>query len=187
MTIPKGTQMVYITFSAEITAQSSEKFINILIECIKSGVKDVYLLLFSAGGAVPNTVGLYNLLRGLPLKLTTHNIGNVDSAANILYLAGSPRYASETARFMLHNLSLSFNTGCTFKSEDMRDNLNRILSDHGRFLAIVCDRTGIVPDECEAMFSQADALTARHALDRGFADDIREPRIPEGSIIFHIG
>ena len=39
-------------------------------------------------------VAIYTTLRALPLDLTTHNIGNVDSIGNIIFLAGARRYAS---------------------------------------------------------------------------------------------
>jgi ATP-dependent protease ClpP protease subunit len=48
-------------------------------------------MLSSPGGHVMLGMNLYNVLRALPIKLTTHNVGNVDSIGNAVFLAGNPR------------------------------------------------------------------------------------------------
>ena len=46
-----------------------------------------------------NGMNLYNFLRGLPIRLTTHNVGNVDSIGNAVFLAGEHRYACPHSPF----------------------------------------------------------------------------------------
>jgi ATP-dependent protease ClpP protease subunit len=43
-----------------------------------------------------NGLNIYNVLIGLPFELITHNVGNVDSIGNAIFLAGSKRYACHT-------------------------------------------------------------------------------------------
>jgi hypothetical protein len=43
----------------------------------------------------------------VPFKLVTHNVGNVGSAANVLFLAGERRFACPQAVFFLHPSSAS--------------------------------------------------------------------------------
>ncbi|HZM04690.1 MAG TPA: hypothetical protein VFC44_16915 [Candidatus Saccharimonadales bacterium] len=54
---------------------------------VSSGTKEIQILFSSGGGAVDEAFALYTFLRALPLKLTMHAIGNVDSSA----LNGVPR------------------------------------------------------------------------------------------------
>ena len=49
-----------------------------MANCATQGVKTVYLALSTPGGDVAQGITLYNLLRGMPFKLITHNVGNVD-------------------------------------------------------------------------------------------------------------
>ena len=64
----------------------------------------VYLLLSSEVGSVMHGINLYNVLRALPVKLVTHNVGNVDSIGNAIFLAGEERYACQHSTFMFHGV-----------------------------------------------------------------------------------
>ncbi len=41
---------------------------------------------------------------GVPYKLITHNVGNVDSIGNVIFLAAEERYACSTSTFMFHGV-----------------------------------------------------------------------------------
>src|SRR4051812_47194508 len=81
--------VVYLTFTAEINASTSESLISTLANLANNDdVEEVNLLMSSPGGSVMYGITLYNVLRALPFKLITHNVGNVDSSANTVFLAG---------------------------------------------------------------------------------------------------
>src|SRR5213593_78082 len=90
---PVVPQIVYVIFSAEITPQTTEGLLAVMANCATQGVKEVYLSLSTPGGDVTQGMTLYNVLRGMPFALTTHNAGNVDSIGNAVFLAGTKRYA----------------------------------------------------------------------------------------------
>ena len=52
---------------------------------------------------------LYNYLQALQggLKVTMHNIGNIDSIANVIFLSGGQRFASPNASFHFHGVSMN--------------------------------------------------------------------------------
>ena len=54
-----------------------------------------------------NGMNLYNVLRGLPRDLTIHNVGNVGSIGNAIFLAGSKRYACAHSTFMFHGVGFN--------------------------------------------------------------------------------
>jgi ATP-dependent protease ClpP protease subunit len=83
--------VVYVSFSAEIIPHTTESLIAAISNLVNQGVKHVYLMLSSPGGHVMLGMNLYNVLRALPIKLTTHNVGNVDSIGNAVFSAGNPR------------------------------------------------------------------------------------------------
>jgi hypothetical protein len=81
-TVPLAPQIVYVSFSAEINANTTESLIAVMANCANLGVKEVYLMLSTPGGIVMNGLNLYNIMRAMPFKLITHNVGNVDSIGN---------------------------------------------------------------------------------------------------------
>lgn len=75
MNAPVSQPLVCITFSAEINPSTTESLIAVMTQQANAGVQEVYLLLSTPGGSVMNGLNLYNVLRGMPFKLTTHNVG----------------------------------------------------------------------------------------------------------------
>ena len=49
-------------------------------------------------------------LRSLGIPLVSHNMGNVESSAVLLYLAADTRFAAPYSRFLLHNFHWTFST-----------------------------------------------------------------------------
>src|SRR3954463_10442402 len=72
-------ETVYISFSAEIIPNTTEALLSVCAQQANNRVKRVYLLLSTPGGQVMNGLNIYNMLRGMPFELITHNVGNVDS------------------------------------------------------------------------------------------------------------
>src|SRR5437773_7862504 len=101
---PPPPQRVYLVFSLNITPQTVTKLLSECAAWANQGTKEIYLLLAPLGGNVPAGIAAYNALRALPVKLITHNIGNVDSIANILFLAGQERLAVPHSTFMFHGV-----------------------------------------------------------------------------------
>ena len=72
--IPKGAPVVYVSFSAQIDANTTESLIAVAASCAVANVKKVYLALSTPGGSVMNGVNIYNVLKAMPFELTTHNV-----------------------------------------------------------------------------------------------------------------
>ena len=128
MNIPQGAPLVYVSFSAEINVNTTESLISIMANCANSQVQKVYLLLSTGGGQVMEGMNLYNVLKGMPFELTTHNVGNVDSIGNVIFLAGSKRYATPNATFMFHGVGFNVSQGqrldsMSLKGKDSKKNI----------------------------------------------------------------
>jgi len=68
----------------------------------------------SLGGSVITGITAYNFLKHLPFTITTHNLGEVSSAAILLYLAGNTRTAESFSKFMIHPISLGVNSSLSY-------------------------------------------------------------------------
>lgn len=95
----------YLGFNSVIDRKPAEQLVWLVSDAHKNGFKSVNLLLSSTGGMLDQTHYLCNLLDAMPLEIVTYNVGNIMSAANLLFLCGDRRYAVEGAVFFFHQSS----------------------------------------------------------------------------------
>lgn len=181
MEIPVGCPLVYVSFSAEINPSTTENLIAVMANCANLKVQKVCLLLSTPGGTVMNGLNLYNVLKGMPFELSTHNVGNVDSIGNAIFLAGSKRYACARATFMFHGVGFNITTNDRFEEKDLRERLDNILNDQKRIGAIIADRTKISEGEVAELFRQAQTKDVNYAVTNGIINEIREVNIASGT------
>lgn len=186
MQIPLNAPIVYISFSAEINPSTTESLIAVMSDCINKGVLKVYLLLSTPGGRVMNGLNIYNFLCGVPFELVTHNVGNVDSIGNAIFLAGKKRYATYNATFMFHGVGFDINQKERFEEKNLRERLNSILSDQKRIGAIFCKHTRISVEESNRLFRNAQTKDVKFAIDKGIIDEVRDIQIPAGTPIISL-
>ena len=122
-------------------------------------------------------ITLYNFLRGVPFNLIVHNIGNVDSIGNAIFLAGAQRYACLHSTFMFHGVGCDRPSG-RFEEKPLREMLGGIESDQRRIGSVIAERTNLSNDEIQGLFREAQTKTAEFARERGIVHDIREFSLP---------
>jgi len=64
----------------------------------------------STGGDPSYSISAYNLLKPLPITITTYNVNQVESAAVHLYCLGSHRYAHPRSIFTIHSVKWSLSS-----------------------------------------------------------------------------
>lgn len=69
---------------------------------------ELKIYISSKGGDTVAGFTAYNFLKSLPVKVTTHNLSNVESIANVIFMAGEERSANGISRFLLHPLLWGF-------------------------------------------------------------------------------
>lgn len=65
-------EIVYVSFSAEVSPHTTESLLAVMANCVNQKVKTIYLLLSTPGGSVMNGLNIYNVLVGMPFELITH-------------------------------------------------------------------------------------------------------------------
>ncbi len=173
--------VTYVSFSAEINPTTSESLIAAMANCANKGVQEVYLMLSTPGGSVMNGMNLYNVLRGMPFKLTTHNVGDVNSVGNVIFLAGSTRYASPHSTFMFHGVGFTAGAAQRLEEKELRGRLNGVLSDQKRIGAIIAEHTKLNSKQIAGLFRQTQTKDAAYAVACGIVHEIRDVQIPAGS------
>lgn len=186
MDIPKNAPLVYVTFSAEINVNTTESLIATIAGLANLQVKKVYLLLSTPGGNVREGLNLYNVLKGMPFELSIHNVGNVDSIGNAVFLAGSKRYATSNATFMFHGVGFGVAQNDRLEEKGLRERLDGLLSDQRRIGNIISQNTKLSETEVADLFREAQTKDAGYAIDKGIVHEIRDVQIPTGCPIISL-
>lgn len=178
---PAAPPRVYVTFTAEIVPATTEALIASLSDLVNKRVRDIYLMFSTPGGSVMHGMTLYNYLRSLPVDLTIHNIGNVDSIGNAIFLAGRKRYACPNATFMFHGVGIDMPNATRLEEKFLKERLDAIRSDQNRIGSIIAERTKLPPENVKGLFFEAQTKDATFAAGCGIIDEIRDVQIPAGS------
>jgi ATP-dependent Clp protease protease subunit len=175
--------VVYISFSAEINPHTTESLIAALANCANQGVPEVRLLLSTPGGTVMNGMNLYNALRAMPFKLVTHNVGNVDSIGNAIFLAGEQRFACPHSTFMFHGVGFGVPQDTHFEEKVLRERLDGLLADQKRIADIIEECTNLDAEQIKPLFLEAQTKDATYAVGTGIVHEIKDVEIPAGAPI----
>jgi ATP-dependent protease ClpP protease subunit len=116
----------------------------------------------------------------MPFKLVTHNVGNVDSIGNVVFLAGEERYACPSATFMFHGVHSGPMEGERPNVNTIQEKLDGLLNDQNRICTVIVSRTKITARELDRLFRQGQTKDAGFALAKGIIDEIREVKISPG-------
>jgi ATP-dependent protease ClpP protease subunit len=172
---------VYVSFSADITPQTTETLIAVLGEQVNKGVTEVYLMFSTAGGSVMHGFNLYNVMRALPLKLITHNVGSVNSIGNVTFLAGQERYACPQSTFMFHGVGFDTVPGLRLEEKFLRERLDAMKQEQRRIESIIVNNTNLHAWQVRNFFREARTKDADYALSVGIVHQIKDVQIPAGS------
>jgi ATP-dependent Clp protease protease subunit len=178
--------VAYVTFSAEIGVNTTESLIATMSNLVKQNFDEVVLLMSTPGGTVMNGVNLYNVLRAMPFKLTTHNVGNIDSIGNTVFLAGETRYACPHSTFMFHGVGIDAGQGVRLQEKILRERLASVTADQKRIGSILSERSNLTSEQIESLFLESQTKDAAYAVGCGIVHEVRDVQIPRGAPIFSL-
>lgn len=175
--------MIYVKFSSLINPQTSQNLTNFLSDQVNKGQKEFYFLISSVGGSVKDGIDLYNFIRALPVKIIMHNIGIIDSIANVIFLASDERYSNSASSFLFHGVGFDITQPQRFEEKELREKLVIIERDQKSIASIISERTKLKENEIIEMFFRAKTKNPEEAKEVGIIQDIKLANIPEGSQI----
>lgn len=175
---------VYVGYSGLIDANAATKIAGTFNALMIKGHRRFYFCLNSLGGYVNDGIAIYNHLRGLPIELVTHNIGNCHSIAVTVFLAGNERLTSKHAMFLVHPTTFSRADGQNWERLDGL--LKGALADEERVDDVLRDRCTLPQDVMTGRRNRDTYLSPQHAVEYGIAHGISEFSLPRGKEIFQI-
>lgn len=183
-TPPRPVQ--YIVFTADVQAIQAAKLRNALAQASNAGY-DIYLIISSGGGNVFEGLSLASFMKTLPVQITTHNIGQTDSIANVIFAAGTRRYANTHASFLFHGVSMHYEKIDLIESQ-IQEQYLQVKRLRENIAEAFASYTGLsLADAQTLMVSGATILGAQEALSKTIIHEVRDATIPPGSQLVAIG
>ncbi|MDR3415851.1 MAG: ATP-dependent Clp protease proteolytic subunit [Nevskia sp.] len=179
-----GAKIAYVGFSGTIDSAAATNIAKTLNVAVNDKYDGVYLLLSSVGGYVADAVYIYNHIRSLPISVTTHNTGIVASAANCIFVGGSPRFASRNSTFMIHPVTMGQPSSMAW--QPLQATLDAALANEKLIDGILRERTKIAEDVLSARTLRDIYISAEDAVKCGIIDDVHDFTLPPGHQIFQI-
>ncbi len=177
----------YIVFTADIQKEQIAKLRTAITEAVNSGVTEIYLAFSSGGGNVIEGLSIAAFMRSLSIDVVTHNIGQTDSVANVVFAAGKKRYANSHASFMFHGITLPINQNLTeHQLLEVYENVKRLRDAISTAFSLY---TGIPLNEVSAWMARngGTILSTADSLSKTIIHEIRDFNIPQGTQVVSIG
>ncbi|NHQ88080.1 hypothetical protein HA050_18395 [Iodobacter sp. HSC-16F04] len=81
------------------------------LSALKEGATELVILISSDGGNTDQGFAAYHFLRSLSIPVTMHCIGNIESMAVVMFLAGTKRLIVPHGKVKVHPMNWSFTAG----------------------------------------------------------------------------
>lgn len=156
-----------------IDAQTMANLANMVDQYIKSGITDLTLNISSPGGDVGAAISIYEYLKGRPLNITTHNFGTVDSAAVIIFAAGSKRLCSPLGRFVLHEPAVSIGRPVDFSIDQIGEFSARLKQESDAMATVISEITTKPFSVARGWLRDRVVWNAKVAVDNGLAHEVK--------------
>jgi ATP-dependent Clp protease protease subunit len=177
-------QEAWFTLSGDVNSDMVHRVFEAVANMTEEGIDTAHVLVQSNGGYVSDGLCLYNFMASSPINFITYNAGAVASIAVILFMAGTRRYASETARFMIHKSHATASPGS--RPDALNIIVEGLRADDARTEAILRKNVELTPEQW-GIHQYGDLhLNARDAKAAGLVDDVVDFAPPKGARLRNI-
>jgi len=138
-----------------------------------SDIERLKIIISSPGGDIDAAIRIYSYLKALSIEVETIALSQIDSAANIIYVAGNKRIAIKGCRFFLHEGT--FTTGAqTTTLHNHEESLTIFKELMKRHISIIAKESGQTEKEIKKLLQDSTILTAEKAKSLGLVHEILE-------------
>jgi len=178
----KGVAMTLHTihFMKPINGESLNGLQNVCLSALNNGASRIRIYISSSGGSTDVGFTAYNFIRSLPVPVDMHCIGNIESIAVVLFLAGEQRLTVKDAKFKIHPLHWGFNAG-TVDHDRLKEYSESLDFDANLYASIFEERTNGAETPInvrEHLMGKALIIDSATALINGLATAVEPASIP---------
>lgn len=170
-----------INYVALITDRSVQQLFVTVQNKLRENTDRFIILISSPGGMVRAGIAAYNYLKGVPAEVITHNYGQTDSIAVVLFCAGSKRYCSPNARFLVHGIGFDAQPNQRFDERLLGERLEGLKNDRETISKIISENSRRSLEEVEQDMFRGVVWNPQEAIDYGLVHEIKEPLFEKGA------
>jgi ATP-dependent Clp protease protease subunit len=174
--------LVYLTFFAAIRPETARSLLEVAGQCANAGVEEVHLLMGTPGGGVEAGLMVYNVLKGMPFNLVTHNTGHVASIGVAIYLAGDERLTSSHSTFLLHGVSQHADDQ-PHGAKWYREQHDSLIASETQINAVLAERTSLTAKQLAKFSETEQTKDEKEAVKDGIAHRIEDVVIPDEAFV----
>lgn len=177
--------VIYFVYHDEISLEKSKIVMELCSQAIMQfSPKTIYFQISSGGGSVDSAITLYNFLKSLPCEIIMHNIGSIDSAANVVFMAGDKCYAAAHTSFLFHGVTYGF--GGNVSKSQITEGLSIVEIAETKIAGILAKHSQLTEREVKDLFVVGESKSATFAKEKGIISDLRDAEVPAGAPIYTI-
>lgn len=169
-----------IHFAGPINPGTASQLQNATLGAVSQGATSLRYHVSTDGGSTMYGFSLYNLIRSLPVPVTMHNLGSIESMGNILFLAADRRIAAPHSRFLLHPLNWGFSGGNVDHAR-LAEHAACLDNDFDRYVEIFQERTQGASEPLDirsCLKNTARVLSPTDAAASGLIHAVEAPTLP---------
>jgi ATP-dependent Clp protease protease subunit len=162
----------WYTITGNIDASVGQAFFTYVNgQIYKTPIKRMKLMISSGGGDIDTAIRMYHYIKALPIEVETIGFSQIDSAANLIFLAGKTRVAIKGCRFFLHEGTFRITVPETalHVHEETLGVLKELLT---RSINIIAQETGKKIEEIRSVLLESKILTDEEAKEYGIVHTI---------------
>ncbi|MDB4939994.1 MAG: ATP-dependent Clp protease proteolytic subunit [Candidatus Doudnabacteria bacterium] len=165
---------IWYTISGAIDIDTAHQLIVWVNQQLYNGSPSkLKIFLSSTGGDMDSAVRIYFYLKALPIEVEMIGFGQVDSAANTIFVSTKNRKALKNTRFLLHEGTFTVGNS-TASLAAHEENLRLLNTLHKQNVDILSLETGKPREEISNILSEAKILTTEEAVELGLVSEIIE-------------
>ena len=175
-----------IKFYAPVIDGSVNGLMEVIDQKMRQGQREFILLISCPGGNVLHGLSAYNYLKGLPVNITTHNFGSVDSIGVVLFCGGSTRLSVPQARFLLHSATSMFQQNMNLEEKQLEERLRGLRIDSENIAKVISATTNKSVEDVICAMKDRTTLNPEEAREWGLIDEIKVDLFPAGAEVISI-
>ena len=177
-----------INFMRSINAETLAGLQNVTLSALKDGATEIAIHISSDGGSNDQGFAVYHFLRSLPVQVTMHCIGNVESMAVVMFFAGAKRLIVPHGKIKIHPMQWGFSGG-TVDHDRLAEFVDSLDFDAKRYANIFNERTQGANEAVDVgshLMGKAKLLDAAASVEAGIATGVAEAAIPATAILWWV-
>jgi ATP-dependent Clp protease, protease subunit len=184
-TTPTHYDTIYLVYHDEISLEKTKGLMEVCSQAMQFTPDEIYFQFSSGGGSVDSAITLYNFLKSLPCEIVMHNTGSIDSAANIVFMAGNRRFAVAHTSFLFHGIGYGFGDINVSKSQ-ISEGLSVVTEAENKIAGILARHSNLTEAEVRQLFLEGESKSATFARDKGIISELKDVEIPAGAPLYTV-